>query len=67
MYNKLTKKDLKKAINEMMSKRTPDSMTIFSGCRSKGIVRRTAWDLNLCNDPNCVSCRDLEEHLKNKR
>jgi len=65
MMEKLTEKKLIKLIEEILEDTKKESSIIFyNWCETKGIVTRSNLDLNLCNNPNCKSCRELSKAIK---
>jgi len=59
-YGKVTEEMLKKALEDMIIPPDP-KFVMYQGCLDKGVVKRTEWDANLCDNPECISCRDFEE------
>jgi hypothetical protein len=58
-YGRVTEEMIKKALEDMV----PDQpkFVIYQGCLDRGITKRTEWDAGLCDNPECISCRDFEE------
>ena len=62
---KFTEKKLIKLIEETLEDTKKESFIIFSNwCETKGMVTRSSLDFNLCNNPNCKSCRKLSKAIK---
>jgi hypothetical protein len=47
----------------MASPDAPKLMVMLTGCIEKGIVTQSSVEFNLCNNPNCKTCRNLEDAL----
>jgi hypothetical protein len=61
----LTKESIGAAIKESFQKmEKEDEIIMFQGCRTLGIVARTTLDLRICADPECESCRMVENAVK---
>jgi hypothetical protein len=60
-YGEVTKEIIKQALEDMV----PDQpkFVMYQGCLDRGAVKRTEWDANLCDNPECISCRDFEEAI----
>jgi len=39
-------------------------MVLYQGCKTYGTVKRDGLNLNLCSDPECVSCQAIHEAIK---
>jgi hypothetical protein len=61
-YPKFTEKDLEKYLKELMPKKP--NFVAFQGCLEKGITKRTEYDLGMCSNPDCTSCREIDKALK---
>jgi hypothetical protein len=42
----------------------PKPMILFTGCIEQGLVCQSSEQFNLCNNPDCKTCRNLEDALK---
>lgn len=51
-------KDLEKDIKQS------NDIVIGTGCLTNGFIMRSASNLNICDNPNCTNCREMEEILK---
>jgi hypothetical protein len=61
----ITIEQIKKAIEDVQKTYKPkNEITVFQGCLDRGTIQRTSSNLNLCNNPNCENCRNLEEALE---
>ena len=36
---------------------------MYQGCLDKGTVKITEIDANLCDNPECINCRDFEKRV----
>ena len=51
--------NIEKAMHEVVaeaSKNNRYSFMMYQECKTQGVVKRTAIDLCLCNDSECLSC-----------
>lgn len=61
----LTRESLEQWLMEIMDTKNKRKETvIFQGCLVQGGVSRSSSDLNLCNNPECVSCMVYHNLLK---
>lgn len=58
---KLTEEIIRQALEDMV----PDQpkFVMYQGCLDKGMTKRTERDAGLCDNPECISCRDFEESV----
>ena len=59
--------DIEKAMYEVVAEASTDrryAFIMYQSCKTNGVVKRRALDLNLCNDPECLSCSDIKKALK---
>lgn len=42
---------------------TDRKITFFQGCVTNGLVERSAENLNICGDPKCTSCAQVQQLL----
>jgi hypothetical protein len=64
MNTKITKELIEKTIMDITLCKSKNSFSMFQGCRTYGIVERSENNLNICNDPNCLSCSEMDKTLK---
>lgn len=50
-------------LKSLIERREEGRLIMYQGCKTNGIVLRTTENLNLCQDPECVSCRRFENLL----
>jgi hypothetical protein len=61
----LTEEKLMSFLQDIMaSPDAPKPMVMLTGCIEKGIVTQSSEQFNLCNNPDCKTCRNLEDALK---
>lgn len=61
----LTKEDIQKVVNDFFSKKEERKVKMFSYCKQKlALVDRGSFNLSLCDDENCKSCRQFEKMFK---
>jgi hypothetical protein len=62
---KLTEKQLREHIKELYLEKPKDIeyMCYMNWCETNGMVLRSTDDLQICNDKNCVNCREIVEAL----
>jgi hypothetical protein len=62
--SEITIEKLQEIINNVFtSQKESNSFVMIQGCRSKGFVKRTPIELNLCQDIECKSCQTLIKAL----
>ena len=61
----LTEEKLMSFLQDIMAiPDAPKPMVMLTGCIEKGIVTQSSVEFNLCNNPDCKTCRNLEDALK---
>lgn len=61
----LTEQKLMSFLQDIMgSPDAPKPMVMLTGCIEKGIVTQSSEQFNLCNNPECKTCRNLEDAIK---
>lgn len=61
----LTEQKLMSFLQDIMaSPDAPKPMVMLTGCIEKGIVTQSSVEFNLCNNPDCKTCRNLEDAFK---
>ena len=60
----LTEEKLKEIISDIFKKPSKKTFQIYQGCKTHGAVLRSSDNLNICNNPECVSCRELDNVMK---
>lgn len=63
-YNAITTDKLKEIIRDVMEHQPEDQITIYQGCKTYGAVIRSSNNLNICNNPKCLSCREWDKEMK---
>ena len=65
-YNpEFTEEDLRLMFQEILNEPRPVSkIVMWQGCLDQGAVERSDWNLNLCSNPDCVSCRMWDDAIK---
>jgi hypothetical protein len=66
-YPNLTMERLEKTIKEILldtPKVDDKEIVIGQGCLTNGYVTRSYLDLNVCNNPDCKSCREWDNAMK---
>lgn len=48
----------------IQNEKNKDKIVMFSGCLERGMVKRTSMDLNLCSNPECKNCTDLQKQME---
>jgi len=63
MKNELTAKEIEEFIKEVFTqkKHKERKIVMYQGCKKYGWANRSEFDLNLCDDPECPSCRMWDE------
>lgn len=46
---------------KLLTKNSKPGFVMLQGCKEKGVVKRTEFDLNLCSDIECESCREFKK------
>lgn len=61
----LTEEKLMSFLHDVMaSPNTSKPMVMLTGCIEQGIITQSSEQFNLCNNPDCKTCRNLEDALK---
>ena len=64
----ITIEQLNKTIKDVISdtfKTNDKEIVIGQGCLTNGYVMRSPSNLNICNNPDCTSCREWGNAMKN--
>lgn len=61
-YEELTEEKLKVFLKDVIES-NKNSFVLYNLCIEEGIIRRDN-NLNLCDNPQCDNCRDLEKAIK---
>jgi hypothetical protein len=67
MENNITIEQLTKVIKEVISdtfKPNNKEIVIGQGCLTNGYVTRSPVNLNICGNPNCKSCKEWDQAMK---
>ena len=60
----ITYAKFKEAIDSyIQNEKNKDKIVVFSGCLERGMVQRSSLDLNLCSNPECKNCTELQEQM----
>ena len=59
-----TEEELRKALQEQIDNTPEDDFVYYQGCKTHGLVKRTGFDPNLCGDPECPSCSELDKAFR---
>lgn len=62
-YDVLTYEKLEGLIEDLMVRDGP-SIAFEQSCKTNGFVMRSDMNPNICNDPSCLSCRELSQALR---
>ncbi len=69
-YKPLTVDKIVEIMNELTLNNPPPKIQIIQICTTYGEVIRNEYDLKLCKDKNCPTCRyfekELDKHMKNE-
>lgn len=63
-YSELTPEKVLNIIKDVFYKDFSEHDRIYQGCKTNGFVFRDALNLNVCNDPECTSCRKWDNAMK---
>ena len=65
-YSNLTIEKLEQIIKYVMLdiSKGDNEIVIGQGCLTKGFVTRSWLNLNICNNPDCTSCREWDNAMK---
>jgi hypothetical protein len=60
----ITYADIEEIVKGYMQKaKNEDEIFFFSGCLERGMVQRSSLDLNLCSNPDCKNCTELQAQM----
>jgi hypothetical protein len=62
-YKKLTVESFREGLKALYPTE-PKGLIFYQGCRTQGAVMRSPSNLNICTDPECLSCSQLDNAMK---
>ena len=65
-YSELTQEKVLNIIKDVFSEsfNKHDRIKIYQGCKTNGLVARNVFNLNICDDPECISCKEWNDTAK---
>ena len=63
-YSELNKEKVLNIIKDVFGKTSKEGIQIGQGCKTHGFVVRNKFNLYICDDPECTSCREWNDTAK---
>ena len=62
-YSELNQEKVLSVIKDLFGK-TSEDIHIAQGCKTHGFIVRNKFNLYVCDDPECTSCREWDNAMK---
>ena len=66
MKPQITKELIESVLNDITPKKKEREFTMYAGCRTRGYIKWSSSNIDLCSDINCPTCNMMRKALKDE-